>query len=196
MRTLIQSEDNAIQTSNARSPEKQDKQTEDDGIPNPVDNSKIREKPLHKPRQTVNKSLKVGKQPLSPLNSNSILVYAPNRSAILVNPQGYNYARYVGFIEEGLADRYLPKKIESAEPIQEPIAMPVQEPIEVYSGNVIAFPTAKPVTAEDAPIKPMAIELYSKWVQDKISQGQAAKIIAFDDWLEIAMMALNAAIAL
>ena len=74
--------------------------------------------------------------------------------------------------------------------------MPVQEPIEVYSGNVIAFPTAKPVTAEDAPIKPTAIELYSKWVQDKISQGQAAKIIAFDDWLEIAMMALNAAIAL
>lgn len=126
----------------------------------------------------------------------SILVYAPNRSAILVNPQGYNYARYVGFIEEGLADRYLPKKIESAEPIQEPIAMSVQEPIEVYGGNIIAFPTAKPAIAEETPNKPTAIELYSKWVQDKISQGQAAKIIAFDDWLEIAMMALNAAIAL
>ena len=52
------------------------------------------------------------------------------------------------------------------------------------------------VALEDAPIKPTAIELYSKWVQDKIAQGQAAKIIAFDDWLEIAMMTLNTAIAL
>lgn len=122
----------------------------------------------------------------------SILVYAPNRSAILVDPQGYSYARYVGFIEEGLADRYLPKKIESVEPI----AMSAQEPIEVYNGNVIAFPTVKQATAEETPAKPTAIELYSKWVQDKISQGQAAKIIAFDDWLEIAMMALNTTIAL
>ena len=116
----------------------------------------------------------------------SILVYAPNRSAILVDPQGYSYARYVGFIEEGLADRYLPKKIESTEPIQ--------EPIEVYSGNVIAFPTAKQPAIAPVSDKPTAIELYSKWVQDKISQGQAAKIIAFDDWIEIAMLALNTAI--
>ena len=126
----------------------------------------------------------------------SVLVYAPTRSALLVDPQGRNYAAYIGFIEEGLADRYLPKKIESTEPIQEPIAMSVQEPIEVYGGNIIAFPTAKQSDAEETPNKPTAIELYSKWVQDKISQGQAAKIIAFDDWLEIAMMALNAAIAL
>lgn len=117
----------------------------------------------------------------------SILVYAPNRSAILVDPQGYSYARYVGFIEEGLADRYLPKKIESTEPIQ--------EPIEVYGDNIIAFPTTKQPAIAPTSDKPTAIELYSKWVQDKISQGQAAKIIAFDDWLEIAMLALNTAIA-
>lgn len=74
--------------------------------------------------------------------------------------------------------------------------MSVQEPIKVYGGNIIAFPTVKQATAEETPVKPTAIELYSKWVQDKIAQGQAAKIIAFDDWLEIAMMALNTAIAL
>jgi hypothetical protein len=129
----------------------------------------------------------------------SILVYSPNRSAILVDPQGYKYARYVGFIEEGLADRYLPKKLSTAQAISEIIQDEINEHGSVDCDrydNIIVFPTATKETVAEPTGKPNPLDLYSKWVQDKIAQGQASKIIAFDDWLEIAMMALNAAIAL
>lgn len=114
----------------------------------------------------------------------SILVYAPNRSAILVNPEGSTYARYVGFIEEGLADHYLPKKLSTAQAVSEIIQDEISEHGSVdcdrYSDNVIVFPT----------VKPSPIEVYSQWVQEKINRGQASKILSFDDWMEIAAIAL------
>jgi hypothetical protein len=38
--------------------------------------------------------------------------------------------------------------------------------------------------------KPLPIEVYSQWVQEKINKGQASKILSFDDWMEIAAIAL------
>jgi hypothetical protein len=114
----------------------------------------------------------------------AVLVYAPNRSALLVDPQGRNYAAYIGFIEEGLADRYLPKKLSTAQAIPEIIQDKISEHDSVdcdhHSDNVIMFPSAKP----------SPIEIYSQWVQEKINKGQASKILSFDDWMEIAAIAL------
>lgn len=114
----------------------------------------------------------------------AVLVYAPNRPAILVDPQGYDYARYVGFIEECLADRYLPKKLSATQAMPEIIQDKISEhdsaDCDRHNDNVIMFPTAKP----------SPIEIYSQWVQEKINKGQASKILSFDDWMEIAAIAL------
>jgi len=94
---------------------------------------------------------------------------------VLVDPQGYSYARYVGFGVNTTLDDILntiKPETETSNLIQFPIATP--EPQEQLQEQVL--------TVQDD----FYTQAYKNWVDKLITKGEYTKIKSFDDWYSIA----------
>ena len=105
---------------------------------------------------------------------------------ILVNPEGYDYARYVGLPQHATLEYILEKsnvKL-STSSAAKPVALPKIET------NLIAFPTPKQPEAQSVP-QPQSqdsdyVQIYQKWVDKLVARGEYSKIKSYDEWYAIA----------
>jgi hypothetical protein len=65
-----------------------------------------------------------------------VLVYASDRDAILVDPQGYTYARYVGFMDQQVAAKYLPKQIKATKKLSLSFTKNSDIDFTIHSANI------------------------------------------------------------
>ena len=109
---------------------------------------------------------------------------------ILVDPQGYRYARYVGFGVEMTLDDILKlsegtttePELEIAAPEPESNLVPFKKPVPSSTPT----PAQNPQSSEDVSF----IQIYEAWVKKLITQGELNKIKSFDDWYAIASQVL------
>lgn len=93
----------------------------------------------------------------------AVLVTAPGHDkALVIDPQGYNYARYAGEIDR-------------------PQDIPNDHTTDT---NVVPFPSqSQPVESTPKTINGALKPRYEQWVQRKIAKQELDKIISFEDWV-------------
>ena len=107
---------------------------------------------------------------------------------ILVNPEGYDYARYVGFGLHKTLEFFLDAtnvKL-STSSAAEPVALPKSET------NLILFPTPKQPEAQSVTQSQSSqdsddyVQVYREWVDKLVARGEYSKIKSYDEWYAIA----------
>ena len=136
------------------------------------------------------------------------------RDYILIDPQGLNYARCVGFGADKTLTEVLnfaqvqlstisdtpitvaqPKTLKlEAETIKPELVDVAQETVLIaatqLSTNLIPFPTPKQPEAQSVP-QPQSqdsdyVQIYQKWVDKLVARGEYSKIKSYDEWYAIA----------
>lgn len=92
-----------------------------------------------------------------------VMIKAEGKESILINPEGYNYSRYVGFLEQEPQD--------TKEPIKETKVINISKnnPINNNMSNTDTSNTKEPETAEES-IKQLFKDALNELIQDQLPQ--------------------------
>jgi hypothetical protein len=107
-------------------------------------------------------------------------VFAADRAAIFVDPQGYNHARYIGF------------PVEPAEPplsanfdiLVETPKTPLQDRYRLWVTTQIEQGAIDKIQSHAAWAAFQVPIVYQEWVESHIAQGSIDQIVSFNDWLK------------